>query len=846
MRTRKEVVNAIKARNVDELYRLLAGQTELYITSDELSEAKDIGDEGAKIIAQAWAKGLALTDIALWNTGVSDEGAAALANVLRGDHKLKLLCFSYDRIGDAGARALADALKTNDTLEVLDLGANERITDGGAQAIAEMLPQNSRLKFIHLGCSRITRNVVPAFVAALEKNHCLTALQLAANIEEILLKPIPSLLKRNEAEQTRREAETKARAEAQQGKATSMKVQNWGSSARGPLTHAGSNEWYDAGNFVRRLLHGIDVGEFVSWGWGRELDGCIGYRNARGNGTEKDSPSRSFPHDGLYTWLTPDDAIPCCIRYTEGAGDKVWMEERDWNYIRRLLSEGRLLELAPNADKEIVPDHKFRVEIAHALEAARAGCRSIEELEAKRQAEADVLPRMKNSNIGVSKHKRYEHFVCIEWKELFHGVDCARFQSWGLSPNARGGVNEYRSARENGCPEDTPKRLFPCDGIFTWDTPDATMSYIRYTAGPGDRAWMEERDRNYLARLARGDIRNEQERQDYLTYGAPKTPTPTAPVSPPPPISPEHPTPPLPPAPPAPEVRDPIPVMHIDYEIPYSQLTLGAEIGRGGFGVVYQGSYHGASVAIKQLHLVEVSPRTMGEFQKEAALMVSLRHPNIVTVFGVCTERGHYSVVMDYMPRGSLDKVLYSDLPLSWTERANIALDIGRGVSFLHSHHIIHRDLKSLNVLLEEREGGLHAKITDFGLARVKTETQTAIRTGTIHVEGRGGEHRSVGTLHWLAPELLSLNPAYTEASDIYALAMVLLEIAARKVPFEDVADTSIIRDAVRAGERPEIPAECPSGYAAIISRCWAQRREERPKIEEVVRDLEGCKASLQ
>lgn len=196
-RTRRDVVSAIKTRNVDELCRLLAGETELCINSDELGEARDIGDAGARIIAQAWERGLALTKIVLWNTGVSDGGATALADILRGDRKLKHICFSYDMIGDVGARALAEALKTNSVLEVLDLGANERITNSGAQAIAEMLPYNFGLKFIHLGCSRITRDVVQIFITALGRNSHLTALQLA-NGDALKVEPLPSLLRRNE------------------------------------------------------------------------------------------------------------------------------------------------------------------------------------------------------------------------------------------------------------------------------------------------------------------------------------------------------------------------------------------------------------------------------------------------------------------------------------------------------------------------------------------------------------------------------------------------------------------------------------------------------------------------
>jgi len=299
-----------------------------------------------------------------------------------------------------------------------------------------------------------------------------------------------------------------------------MKTQTWGSSTRGPLIDAKSGEWYDAGNFIRRLLRGIDRADLISWSWGwkRELDGCFGYRNARCNGIEEDSPQRSFPYDGTYTWLTPDN-IPCCIRYTEGHGDKAWMEERDWNYIKRLLREGRLLELEPNADKEIVSDHKFRVEITQALEAAKAGCKSIEELEAKKRAETetakkevqviDVLPKMKTQTFGVSQ----DSFIMVSAAErrpigaIETPTSYIDFQSYHW-PERYDGFVSYMAARVNGDDSDSPERFFPHDGVYTWfdQTTQSRpklgqVASIRYTEGAGDRAWMEERDRNYLARL---------------------------------------------------------------------------------------------------------------------------------------------------------------------------------------------------------------------------------------------------------------------------------------------------------------------------------------------------------
>lgn len=267
--------------------------------------------------------------------------------------------------------------------------------------------------------------------------------------------------------------------------------------------------------------------------------------------------------------------------------------------------------------------------------------------------------------------------------------------------------------------------------------------------------------------------------------------------------------------------------LSISFVIPYSQLTLGAEIGAGQFGVVHRGVYQGATVAVKRLKTI-MSDRAKGEFRHEAEIMFRLRHPNIIPLFGICNEPSHYCMVMQYATNGSLYHFLHSDNPLEWSLRWNIAIDIARGILHLHTQHVLHRDLKSLNVLLD---GSMRAKITDFGLATVKSESRTA----TYSVD-------AMGSLLWMAPEILGLIARYSTASDIYAYAIILFEIATRELPYKQAASREAIITHVKSGGREKIPPECPSRYAALITRCWAQRVEDRPSIEEAVRELETSK----
>lgn len=173
MSKQDEIIEAVRQRNADRLYELLRNETELSLnySSRGAEGARDVGNDGAKVVAQAWAKGLRLTQITFWDTGIGDEGAQALSEVLQHDKHLKLIRFSYNKIGDIGAGILGKALVTNTTLETLDLGANDSITDHGAIQIAEALLKNNNLKFIHLGCPRVTTACIPHFIEALQKNN---------------------------------------------------------------------------------------------------------------------------------------------------------------------------------------------------------------------------------------------------------------------------------------------------------------------------------------------------------------------------------------------------------------------------------------------------------------------------------------------------------------------------------------------------------------------------------------------------------------------------------------------------------------------------------------------------
>ena len=260
------------------------------------------------------------------------------------------------------------------------------------------------------------------------------------------------------------------------------------------------------------------------------------------------------------------------------------------------------------------------------------------------------------------------------------------------------------------------------------------------------------------------------------------------------------------------------------------EMTLGDILGEGGFGVVHKGRWQKVTVAIKRLRAKTLTEATLNAFREESRLHGQLRHPNVVSLYGACLEPGHFSMVMEYMSGGSLYQLLHSSKELLWSLRKSIASDIAVGLNYLHESGIIHRDLKSLNVLLD---GNDQAKLADFGLSGIKTETASTMTVTTS----------TPGTVRWMAPELFKRMGKCNRSTDIYAMGCVFWELSSRKLPFQDSdgANDMTIPMWVKDGERDDIPSDCPVGYAALIRKCWAQNPEDRPMTAELVADeVEG------
>ena len=260
----------------------------------------------------------------------------------------------------------------------------------------------------------------------------------------------------------------------------------------------------------------------------------------------------------------------------------------------------------------------------------------------------------------------------------------------------------------------------------------------------------------------------------------------------------------------------------------FKNIKVGEKIGSGGFGDVFKARWLGQIVAIKQLRLTSLSKNSDREFQQETKIWSRLRHPNITQLFGICVPPDPYCMIMHHKSEGSLFHLIKNRSKLPWSSRRQLAIDICSALLYLHKQNILHRDLKSLNVLISKENNRLRASLTDFGLSIVKSETITSSNSNT----------KVLGTLPWLAPELLD-GKKCTKKSDIYAFGMVLWELAAQKIPFADVHQAAIA-SMILNRKLPAIPAGTPSNFATLITQCWNSDDKSRPSAQLLLTNLQA------
>ncbi|CAH7689483.1 kinase-like domain-containing protein [Phakopsora pachyrhizi] len=271
-----------------------------------------------------------------------------------------------------------------------------------------------------------------------------------------------------------------------------------------------------------------------------------------------------------------------------------------------------------------------------------------------------------------------------------------------------------------------------------------------------------------------------------------------------------------------------------DKEIQSDQLKKFELIGSGGFKDVYRGVYRKVPVAIADIrgHLTEMDI-------KELKILRDLRHENIVRFIGVSVPEESLKrtvpimIVSELCTNGDLFDYIRKVPNPGFLKICGIFRDICKGLDYLHSNVpvIIHRDLKSSNVLITSR--GV-AKLNDFGLARIKNSTRSMVKS-------------LVGTVNWQAPELWVAHPRYNEKVDVYSAGLVLWEMLqwhqiTKRYPFEGQNEHAIYQEVGQRQIRPATAGmrrQWGDELLNFIERLWNQNPSERPTMRESIREID-------
>ncbi|BFU20688.1 protein tyrosine kinase domain containing protein [Entamoeba histolytica HM-3:IMSS] len=246
-------------------------------------------------------------------------------------------------------------------------------------------------------------------------------------------------------------------------------------------------------------------------------------------------------------------------------------------------------------------------------------------------------------------------------------------------------------------------------------------------------------------------------------------------------------------------------------------------IGEGTFGIVYKGHWRSLDVAVKIIKTDIVSIADLIQpFTEEVKLLEKLRSSCIVSFIGYCADEETVCLVLEFCPLGSLKKYLQS-MPTSVHLKLRFCQDISRGMLYLHENNIIHRDLKTDNVLVlsDNPYDAVVCKVSDFGTSKCFIE-QSNLK-----------EKKDIGTPMYMAPEIHSEGILKLK-SDVFSFAVCMLEIWLGKPPYssDEFPNAESIFRFVCAGKRLHIPKKCL--YHDMIKKCWKGTVDSRPSFKEI------------
>ncbi|KAL7082894.1 hypothetical protein ACP275_14G129300 [Erythranthe tilingii] len=258
------------------------------------------------------------------------------------------------------------------------------------------------------------------------------------------------------------------------------------------------------------------------------------------------------------------------------------------------------------------------------------------------------------------------------------------------------------------------------------------------------------------------------------------------------------------------------------WEIDPQNLKFESKVASGSYGDLYKGTYCSQDVAIKILKTERLNTELQKEFAQEVYIMRKIRHKNVIQFIGACTKPPNLCIVTEFMSGGSVYDYLHKQKgSFKLPGLLKVAIDISKGMNYLHQNNIIHRDLKAANLLMDENEV---VKVGDFGVARVKAQT------GVMTAE--------TGTYRWMAPEVIEHKP-YDHKADIFSFGVVLWELLTGKLPYDYLTPLQAAVGVVQKGLRPTIPKNTHPKLSDLLEKCWQKDPSLRPDFSQVTEILQ-------
>ncbi|ESW20146.1 hypothetical protein PHAVU_006G184700 [Phaseolus vulgaris] len=272
-----------------------------------------------------------------------------------------------------------------------------------------------------------------------------------------------------------------------------------------------------------------------------------------------------------------------------------------------------------------------------------------------------------------------------------------------------------------------------------------------------------------------------------------------------------------------------------EWNIDMSQLFFGLKFAHGAHSRLYHGVYKDESVAVKIIMKPEddesgdLACRLEKQFVREVTLLSRLHHQNVIKFSAACRKPPVYCIITEYLSEGSLRAYLHKleRQTISLEKLLTFALDIARGMEYIHSQGVIHRDLKPENILINE---DYRLKIADFGIACEEASCDLLAD--------------DPGTYRWMAPEMIK-QKSYGKKVDVYSFGLILWEMLTGTIPYEDMNPIQAAFAVVNKNSRPVIPSDCPPAMRALVEQCWSLQPDKRPEFWQIVKILEQFESAL-